>query len=217
MLALITVRVWFTKVDEAAYISLLDLQRVMGRALKRSKLPVWYSQGFNPHVYMTFSAPLALGQESLVESMDFKTEAETLDWDTAKTALAAALPRGICVQRVEPANMSADKIAFAQYVITWNEKNIELQKKAISAYNEQDIANVEKKTKKGVKTVDLKQYVEKLNIEDDKLNLLLPTGNLLNINPELLLEFLHTLGGAQAESARILRTKLLTENKELFL
>ncbi len=54
-----TVRVWFTKTGEASYISLLDLQRVMQRALKRSGLPVWYTQGFNPHIYMTFAAPLA--------------------------------------------------------------------------------------------------------------------------------------------------------------
>ena len=59
-----TVRLRFTKTGEAAYISLLDLQRVMQRAFKRSGLPVWYTQGFNPHIYMTFAAPLALGQES---------------------------------------------------------------------------------------------------------------------------------------------------------
>ena len=60
-----TIRVWFTKTGEASYISLLDLQRVMQRALKRSGLPVWYTLGFNPHIYMTFAAPLSLGQESL--------------------------------------------------------------------------------------------------------------------------------------------------------
>ena len=61
-----TVRIWFTKTGEASYISLLDLQRVMQRALKRSGLPVWYTLGFNPHIYMTFACPLPLGQESLV-------------------------------------------------------------------------------------------------------------------------------------------------------
>ncbi len=71
-----TVRVWFTKTGEAAYISLLDLQRVMQRALKRARLPVWYTQGFNPHIYMTFAAPLALGQESLVEIGGLQVEAD---------------------------------------------------------------------------------------------------------------------------------------------
>ena len=89
-----TVRVWFTKTGEAAYISLLDLQRVMQRALKRSGLPVWYTQGFNPHIYMTFAAPLALGQESLVESLDCRMETLPGDWEQARAALQACLPEG---------------------------------------------------------------------------------------------------------------------------
>ena len=50
--------------NEASYISLLDMQRVMQRVLKRSGLPVWHTLGFNPHIYMTFACPLSLGQES---------------------------------------------------------------------------------------------------------------------------------------------------------
>ncbi len=86
-----TVRVWFTKTGEAAYISLLDLQRVMQRALKRARLPVWYTQGFNPHIYMTFAAPLALGQESLVESLDCKMEPLPENWQHHKKALVACM------------------------------------------------------------------------------------------------------------------------------
>ena len=98
-----TVRVWFTKTGEAAYISLLDLQRVMQRALKRARLPVWYTQGFNPHIYMTFAAPLALGQESLVESLDCKMEPLPENWQQACAALQACLPAGICAVKIEPA------------------------------------------------------------------------------------------------------------------
>ena len=34
--------------NEASYISLLDMQRVMQRVLKRSALPVWHTLGFIP-------------------------------------------------------------------------------------------------------------------------------------------------------------------------
>ena len=44
--------------NEASYISLLDMQRVMQRVLKRSALPVWHTLGFNPHIYMTFALSL---------------------------------------------------------------------------------------------------------------------------------------------------------------
>ena len=45
---MITVRISFKKKNEASYISLLDMQRVMQRVLKRSGLPVWHTLGFNP-------------------------------------------------------------------------------------------------------------------------------------------------------------------------
>ena len=41
-----TVRIFFEKRGEAAYISLLDLQRVFHRLLKISGLRVWFTLGF---------------------------------------------------------------------------------------------------------------------------------------------------------------------------
>ena len=89
---MITVRISFKKRDEASYISLLDLQRVMQRVLKRSGLPVWHTLGFNPHIYMTFACPLSLGQESECECVDVKTEAEAPDFAQWQTALNAIVP-----------------------------------------------------------------------------------------------------------------------------
>lgn len=109
---MITVRISFEKKNEASYISLLDLQRVMQRVLKRSGLPVWHTLGFNPHIYMTFACPLSLGQESECECVDVKTEAEAPDFAQWRTALNAIMPAGIHVTRVAPVEMKADSIAF---------------------------------------------------------------------------------------------------------
>ena len=104
---MITVRISFEKKNEASYISLLDLQRVMQRVLKRSGLPVWHTLGFNPHIYMTFACPLSLGQESECECVDVKTEAEAPDFAQWRTALNAIMPAGIHVTRVAPVEMKA--------------------------------------------------------------------------------------------------------------
>ena len=90
---MITVRISFEKKNEASYISLLDLQRVMQRVLKRSGLPVWHTLGFNPHIYMTFACPLSLGQESECECVDVKTEAEAPDFAQWQTELNAIMPK----------------------------------------------------------------------------------------------------------------------------
>ena len=116
---MITVRIWFEKRNEASYISLLDMQRVMQRVLKRSSLPVWHTLGFNPHIYMTFTCPLSLGQESLCESVDVKTEAENPDFQAWQDKLNAIMPAGIHVFQVEPARDKASEIAYACYTISY--------------------------------------------------------------------------------------------------
>ena len=61
------VRIWFKKMGMSRYVSHLDLMRAMTRAIRRANLPLWYTEGFNPHPYMTFALPLSLGMESLCE------------------------------------------------------------------------------------------------------------------------------------------------------
>ncbi|MBQ2357606.1 MAG: DUF2344 domain-containing protein, partial [Ruminococcus sp.] len=42
------VRIWFKKDFECRYISHLDLNRTMLRALHKSRIPIWHTEGFNP-------------------------------------------------------------------------------------------------------------------------------------------------------------------------
>ena len=109
-----TVRIFFEKCGEAAYISLLDLQRVFHRILKMSDLPVYYTQGYNPHIYLSFSCPLSLGQESLCESCEVKTEQEMIDGEVWKNALQPLMPRGIVITKVAPA---VEKVAEIESVL----------------------------------------------------------------------------------------------------
>lgn len=211
-----TVRISFEKKAEASYISLLDLQRVMQRVLKRSGLPVWHTLGFNPHIYMTFACPLSLGQESLCECVDVKTEAEEPDFAQWQTALNAIMPAGIHVTGVAPVEQKADAIAFACYQVRCPVS----ARPALEAYNALSEALVEKKSKRGVKTLDLKEYIPALELvqEGEELcfALCLPASQQLTMNPALLLGFLETLGGFSALSASVLRTRFLTADKQLF-
>ena len=46
----------------------------MQRSLRRAGIPLWYTEGFNRHPYVTFAAPLSLGFEGLQETMDIRLE-----------------------------------------------------------------------------------------------------------------------------------------------
>ena len=213
---MITVRISFEKKNEASYISLLDLQRVMQRVLKRSGLPVWHTLGFNPHIYMTFACPLSLGQESECECVDVKTEAENPDFAQWQAALNAIMPAGIVVTRVAPVEMKADLIAFACYEISYPAAAAP----ALERYNALESVPVEKKSKRSVKTVELKTYIPTLELttEGDRVSfpICLPASQELTLNPALLTAVLEERFGLPAAGAGILRTKFLTAEKQRF-
>lgn len=217
-----TVRIFFEKRGEAAYISLLDLQRVFHRVLKRSGLPVWYTQGFNPHIYLAFSNPLSLGQESVCESCEVKTEAEAPDYPAWCAALQKYMPRGIVITKAAPAVHKMGTIAAAAYRLTLPASAAP----ALAAYNAAAGAPVTKKTKRGEKAFDLKAYLPALECkaEGERLvcTLTLPCaayGD--NLNPALLLGCLQAFGaeaGVKIEPWRcqILRTALLLADGSAF-
>ncbi len=94
-------RAQLTKGDEIRYISHLDYAGVMERAIRRAKLPAAYSEGFNPHLKMSFASPLSLGVTSDAEYMDFELT-KPLCQPEVFDKLSQALPPGIKLIRVKP-------------------------------------------------------------------------------------------------------------------
>lgn len=215
---MLTIRISFEKRAEAAYISLLDLQRVFQRILKRSGLPVYYTQGFNPHIYLSFASPLSLGQESLCESCEVKTAEENPDLSAWKETLQPFMPRGILIRSVAPVQEKSSEIGFADYTIT-----LPLSAEdALLAYNESETAMVSKKTKRGTHEVDLKTYIPRLDYEKkgDSLSFSVrmpcASGEGVNLNPSLLLAHLQQTHAIPPWQCEVLRTQLYTKNGAVF-
>ena len=210
-----TIRVWFSKSGDSCYISHLDLQRVMHRSLAKAQIPAWYSQGFNPHIYMTFALPLPLGQESVCEAMDFRCEDDAYDLEMIKERLNAALPLGIRVLNVTEAKDKAGDIAAASY--TMYLPDTAAIRAAVQTYNESENAFVSKIGKqngrKTEKQMDLKPHLKTMEYtaEGEKLrfDMTLPAGSSVNLNPGLLVQFLQTVCSDDLSSAVILRTQVL--------
>ena len=72
-----SVRIWFTKKDTAKYISHLDLTRCLIRAFRRTDIPLWYTEGFNPHPHLVFGLSLPLGVEGENEILDIRLDDES--------------------------------------------------------------------------------------------------------------------------------------------
>lgn len=213
-----TIRLKFRKKGLSIYYSQLDLQRVMARALKKSGLPVWYSQGFNPHIYMTFTLPLSLGHESECESVDFRLNEEMPETDILK-ALEGTLPQGIELVSAQAPDYDARSIMFAKYDITLyvEQKNII---DALNSYSALETAVVTKVTKKGQKDINLKELIKDITVIDEKENevsftAIYPAGTPLNINPQLLLDFLKDNYGVEVIDAFVIRKNLFDKDMNI--
>ncbi len=186
-------RVWFTKDDEAKYISHLDLVRTMSRALQQSGLPVWMTEGFHPHLFLTFPLPLSLGICGKREAMDVKLT-EDIKGFQIKEALCHCLPKGICIFDVTEPVMPAKKISYALYAIVCENEmlsNREIENMLCSFFAKDSIP-CEKKSKSGIQEIDLKEHIAEYQIienkEKIKLLVTLSAGSKNNINPSLLLQ-----------------------------
>ena len=210
-----TIRLKFRKKGLSIYYSQLDLQRVMARALKKSGLPVWYSQGFNPHIYMTFTLPLSLGHESECESVDFRLNEEMAEADILR-ALEGTLPQGIELVGAAAPDYDARSIMFAKYDITlYGEKNSIIN--ALNSYEAAEQAIVTKVTKKGQKDINLKELIKDITVTDEKdtevtFTAIYPAGTPLNINPQLLLDFIKENYNIEVIDAFVIRKNLFDKD-----
>jgi len=195
----------FSKTGPARFISHLDLLRGMQRALRRAGLPVAYSQGFNPHMILSFATALSLGYESVCEVMDLKLQKDMRAQDVL-SALNAALPPGLAALE---ARMVADgapsltpRIRFASY-----EARVPCDMRAkIADFLALPSCTAEKRGKKGTREVDIRPLVCALSQEEDGLvHMTLAHSAEQALNPELLLSAMGVQG-----PCRILRTGLHT-------
>ena len=112
-------RIRFEKQGCASYISHLDLMRALQRSLTRAALPVRYTAGFNPHIYLSILAPLSTGYQSEYELADFDLTCDYLPADLTER-LNAVLPQGLRVLAAGPAARPALRIATSSYPASYH-------------------------------------------------------------------------------------------------
>lgn len=87
------VMVKFSKEPSVRFVSHLDVLRGMQRAIRRAGLPVAYSDGFHPHLIMTFAMALPVGASSQGEYMEMELR-DPLPMEDIRTRLDAAMGMG---------------------------------------------------------------------------------------------------------------------------
>ena len=88
------IRLRFSKGGPLRFIGHLDFLKVFQQTIARAKLPVAYSQGFNPHMQLSFALPLPLGMTSVCDYADLTLESEMPE-DEVISRLNAHAPGGL--------------------------------------------------------------------------------------------------------------------------
>jgi radical SAM-linked protein len=94
-------RVWFATDETVKYVGHLDMHRTWERAIRRARLPLAYTQGFNPQARLQFAAALPVGFTGQGEVADVFLNEELAPAEFVER-LGQALPPGVRPVRAEP-------------------------------------------------------------------------------------------------------------------
>ncbi len=190
------VRLKFCKVGTLQYISHLDLQRTFNRILVRSCIPVWYTQGFNPHIKLVFSTPLSVGSQSVCEYLDIRLSRK-MSFDEIKERLNAEMTDEFYItEAYEPKN-DFSEIAYASYEIVLHTPKV--SKKIASSVSDEFTADpiyMIKKGKAGEKEIDIVPLIKEISAQYDEakgdmvIKTILSASSSQYLNPEMLIKAL---------------------------
>lgn len=202
------IRIKFRKYGIMKFIGHLDIMRFFQKAIRRSGIGICYSEGFSPHMIMSFAAPLGVGVTSDGEYLDIEVH-DSPSSKEAAAALNAVMPEGMevtgYVRLDDHAKTAMSVVSAADYEI-WYKQDYEMPKKIQEFdillkmlqefFTKPDEVLVTKKTKKSEKIMDLKQLVYDFKILPPQerffgrpaFYLNVCTGSTDNVKPELVME-----------------------------
>lgn len=195
----------------------------MARLLRRSHLPLGYTEGFNPHPHVVFALPLPLGLEGVRESMDVRFEDDGISNRTVETILKDFSTSDIIINEVTNPIHKAKEITGARYVY----EGVCADDTAGALYGTcrdffgQETILIQKKTKSGrVSQIDIKPVMGFGSLWATAVGaafeLTLPAGDTLNIHPHALLDSLNAKIAAPPPLWRVTRKDLLLADGQPF-
>ncbi|WP_346912907.1 TIGR03936 family radical SAM-associated protein [Clostridium sp.] len=189
----------YTKESEIKFLSHLDLMRTIQRVIRRAKLPIEYSKGFNPHMSISIAQPLSVGVYSTGEYLD-AVFIEEVDEKEILKALNENTVGGVKFLSVTTvARKEGQKNQQAMATIDAAKYIIKFRLKDESALDMDSLMKLSqwtilKKSKSGEKETDIKPLVKeiKYSIDDEILTIegLLSCGSRENLSASLLSEFI---------------------------
>ena len=209
----------FEKGERIRHIGHLDIQRSVQRGLRRSGLPVAYSNGFNPHILITFASALSTGACGKREIMDVTMASEVSEEEFLKKMNQAMPPEmqlseARAVDQKHPSLMASLRAAEYDLLIR-DEEQSERMIAAIPQMMAEAVIPAMRKTKTALKECDIKPLIYTRKGEGQHLLTTLVLTEREACKPGMLIEALSREAGIKEEvRVLIIRTGLFGMNEE---
>lgn len=164
-------RLWYEKNGPAAYLSQLELQDVFERAFRRAKLPLSFSAGFHPMPKLSFGMALPVGVASKAEWINvfFREDFEPVD---VIKRLIPVMPEGLKPLKADRLSMGKKQPQAVEEVFELVLKKDAGQRiEQWNTYLASSEFKVEKRTKKGMKEMDVRPLVKESTEDGDTLTI----------------------------------------------
>ena len=187
------IRIKFAKQGVMRFIGHLDIMRYFQKAMRRAHIDIAFTEGFSPHMIMSFAAPLGVGLTSDGEYMDIEIRTPVSSEDAIRQ-LNEVMVEGMKVlsfRQIEEgkAGKAMSLVAAADYTVSFRpgyEPEGDWQSK-LEEFIQKDSILVLKKTKKSEVETDIRPMIYQLSVKDDKVHMTLATGSAANLKPELVM------------------------------
>lgn len=184
------VRIKFCKYGMMKFIGHLDMMRFFQKALRRAEIPVKYTEGYSPHMVMSFASPLGVGLTSDGEYFDLELT-EEMEEAEALERLNREMVEGVKVLRFFP--VPGDKKNKAMTLVeaaSWTAFPApgllpENWKSLLSSFFQQKEILITKETKRSSREVNIRPLIYQLEPEGEAISMLLAAGSRENLKPEL--------------------------------
>lgn len=196
------------------------------KVIVRAKLPLWYTEGFNPKPKITFAAPLSIGTESICEYMDIRLS-EKISPDEAKARLNANMTSEMQATEVYYPESKLTELKWLAYEITVKTVgDAQTITESINKTLDSEELPILKKTKSGEAVVDIKPLIRSAyaKVASDKIMIscILSADPSAFLNPEYIIKLLKDKCGILSsgklldETYAITRTNAYRENMSFF-
>lgn len=203
---MLKVRVKFKRYGAMRFIGHLDLMRYFQKAVRRAELPAAYSQGFSPHMIMSFANPLGVGLTSDGEYFDMELTTAVASKEALKRLNDMMVEGMEVLNVVEISDAKKDTGMAIVAAAAYNVRDVKgilpkhYQDELKRFYAQKEIC-IQKKTKRSEQTVDIRPLIYELEMQGDAIYMKVSAGSVQNLKPELVMEAFNTFLGIDVDTS----------------